>query len=216
MFPTPIVVVESVAPSITVISSSEVFGSGKVLPMSEDHPRHPTTPYGASKCAGDFYVQAYNLCMGLKSIIIRPFNVYGPRMRMDGYSNVIYKFVMRLIENNPPIIHGTGKQTRDLTYVTDMADGIYIASRDDGLIGHSINIGSGEQTSVITIARMCNQLFDKDMDYLLFDKERFPNDVEIHECDTSRMKERYGWETKIELEDGLKKTIEWMVKNYVI
>ena len=195
------------------ISSSEVFGTKlSKNGMNENHPRRPTTPYGASKCAADYYVQAYHLSMGLKSIIIRPFNTYGPRMRMDGYCNVIYAFVKRLIEDKPPIIHGNGRQTRDLTYVSDIVNGIYLASFDDGLIGHSINIGSGEQISIFQIARLCNKYFDKNDTDIEFNDERFPNDVSAHECDYSRMNKRYRWYPTISFKNGLDKTIKWIVE----
>ncbi len=194
------------------ISSSEVFGTAVEIPQNEKHPRHPTTPYGASKCAGDYYVQSYALCMKLKSTVVRPFNFYGPRMRMDTYCNVIYAFVKRLLEGESPIIHGNGEQTRDLTFVSDIVDGIYLASIDEKLIGHSINIGSGKQTTILEVAKLCNKYFKNK--HIIFENERFSNDVMVHQCDNSRMLKRYGWEPKIDFEEGLRITIQWIIGQY--
>lgn len=198
------------------ISSSEVYGTCKKSPMSENHELNPTTPYGASKAAADLYIKAYYLFAGIRSSIIRPFNAYGPRMRTDSYCNVIYAFAKRLLNGLPPIIEGDtfGLQTRDMTYVTDTAEGIWLASEDDGLLGHMINVGSGKETKIVEIAKQCNKFFGEKVDRLVFAPARFPNDVSKHIADISRMKERFDWQPKIKFEDGIKKTLTWIQEEY--
>jgi UDP-glucose 4-epimerase len=93
------------------ISSSEVYGTAKDIPMSEDHPLEPTTVYGASKLAGELYTLAYYRTYGLQSMIIRPFNTYGPRSHFEGlYGEVIPKFILRVFSDMPPLIFGNGTQ----------------------------------------------------------------------------------------------------------
>ena len=142
------------------ISSSEVYGTAVRVPMDENHPCEPMTVYGASKLAGEVYSLAYNRTYGLNAIVVRPFNTYGPREHFEGaYGEVIPKFVLRVLNNEPPVIFGDGTQTRDFTYVTDTVMGIIMASGCDAMIGQTVNIASGNETSVNTQSMNCLVLF---------------------------------------------------------
>ena len=130
------------------VSSSEAFGSAKTVPMSEDHPRDPTTIYGASKLAGEHYTMAFHRTYGLETIIARPFNTYGPRAHFEGaYGELIPKSVVRILSGRPPLVFGDGEQTRDFTYVEDTVRGILLAG-DSDLVGESVNIARGEEVTV--------------------------------------------------------------------
>jgi UDP-glucose 4-epimerase len=144
------------------ISSSEVYGTALRVPMDENHPCEPMTVYGASKLAGEVYSLAYNRTYGLNSIVVRPFNTYGPREHFEGaYGEVIPKFVLRVLNNEPPVIFGDGTQTRDFTYVTDTVMGIIMASECNHMIGQAVNIGSGRETNVNTLSDIILQKLNK-------------------------------------------------------
>src|SRR5215467_13310008 len=109
------------------VSSSEAYGTALSLPMKEDHPLLPHTIYAGSKAASELYVRGFHKTEGLEMVIVRPFNSYGEYMRDDTYAAAIPNFFNRISRGLPPIIHGTGKQTRDFTYVGDSCTGIMLA-----------------------------------------------------------------------------------------
>jgi UDP-glucose 4-epimerase len=193
------------------VSSSEVYGSAKYLPMDENHPLWPTTPYAASKAAGEFYVWSFYDTWNLPAIIIRPFNTYGPRCRIDRYCAVIPSFVKRLLLNQPLIVYGDGNQTRDFTYVSDTVEGILRAAECDELVGGTINIARGEEVSVKKIAEIVLSLMEMNGKRALdpiFEKER-PGDVRRHLADISKARKLLGFEPKVSIIDGIKSYVEW-------
>ena len=131
------------------VSSSEVYGTANYVPMDENHPLNPETIYGASKLAGEMYAFSYFRTYRFPSVVIRPFNTYGLRSHFEGpYGEVIPRFVIRALNNLPPIVFGDGKQTRDFTYVTDTVDGIVSASQNDKLVGEVVNIAYGKERRI--------------------------------------------------------------------
>jgi nucleoside-diphosphate-sugar epimerase len=146
-------------------------------------------------------------------MVVRPFNSYGPRMRTDGYCIVIYAFFKRLMEGKDPLIFGDGKQTRDFTYINDTSQGIADAMFCDDLIGHIVHIASGKETTILDIARICNKLFDRNPDEITFEKPR-QGDVQRHWADISRAKRLFNYEPKIDINEGIKRTFEWLKGNY--
>jgi UDP-glucose 4-epimerase len=195
------------------ISSSEAYGSALQVPQQENHPMNPTTPYGASKAAADVYVKSYHICYEIPTIIVRPFNCYGPRMRVDKYCAVIYAYFKRIKEGKDPIVFGDGKQTRDFTFVTDTSNGIVDAMLCDVLIGHIVHVASGIEISILEIARICNELLDREPDKIQFDPPR-QGDVRRHLADISRAKRLFNYEPKINIREGIKRTFEWLKENY--
>ncbi|MDE2589386.1 MAG: NAD-dependent epimerase/dehydratase family protein, partial [Patescibacteria group bacterium] len=131
------------------VSSSEAYGSALSLPMKEEHPLFPHTIYAGSKAASELYVRGFQKSEGLKMVIIRPFNAYGEYMRDDTYAAAIPNFYRRIIKNLPPIIHGTGKQTRDFTYAGDTCNGIMLADQTENAVGDTFNIGQGKEINII-------------------------------------------------------------------
>ena len=112
------------------VSSSEVYGTGKRVPMDEDHRTYPMTVYGASKLAGECYARAFHETYGFATVVVRPFNAFGPRCHHEGDSGeVIPKFMLRSMAGKPMIVFGDGTQTRDFTYVEDTARGIIWPAR---------------------------------------------------------------------------------------
>jgi len=193
------------------VSSSEAYGSALRVPMGEGHPLNPTTVYGASKAAGEFYALAYWRTYGLPSVVVRPFNTYGPREHSEGNSaEVIPKFVMRAVAGLQPVIFGTGHQTRDFTWVEDSARGIIMAAECDELVGDCVNIARGQEVSII---RVCNLVLEKlgrrDLKLLYFEDGR-PGDVKRHYADISKAQRLLGFSPTVDIDLGIDRYIQWV------
>jgi UDP-glucose 4-epimerase len=144
------------------VSSSEVYGTARLVPMKEDHPTDPHTVYGASKLAGECYARAFERCYGFPSVVVRPFNSYGPRSHFEGDSGeVLPRFVLRGLAGQSLIIFGDGTQTRDLTHVYDTASAIAHAGVADGAIGKTLNVGSGSEISIRDLAETVRRVVGK-------------------------------------------------------
>ena len=132
-------------------SSAAIFGDNESK-ITESSPTAPTTVYGSSKLTGEQYCRIYSELFGITTIILRPFNIYGPRQN-DTYAGVITKFLTRLSKNKPPIIFGTGKQTRDFIHVHDVARAFFLALRYNKTKFDVFNLGTGKSTPINTLAR---------------------------------------------------------------
>jgi len=195
------------------VSSSEAYGSAKFVPMKESHPFLPSTIYASSKAASELYVKGFEKTDGLKAVIVRPFNSYGPFMRDDDYAAALPKFSNRLKNGKAPIIFGTGKQTRDFTYVEDTANGIILASENKNAIGDVFNIGQGEELSIKKMAKIMikqfGQITNNELSIEpLFQKER-KGDVKRHLADISHAKKILNYKPKTNFEVGIRKYLEW-------
>jgi UDP-glucose 4-epimerase len=191
------------------VSSSEVFGTGIRVPMAEDHPFDPTTVYGASKLAGELYTTAFHHTYGLSTVIVRPFNTYGPRSHFEGaYGELIPKFVVRVLNGRRPIIFGDGEQTRDFTHVSDTVNGIIRASECEALTGKSVNVARGEEVTVNAIGdlvlRACGRT-----DLVPEHGPERPADVRRHYGDISRARALLGFEPAVAIADGIAKYVAW-------
>lgn len=197
------------------ISSSEVYGTAIYVPMNESHPCGPTTVYGASKLAGELYTLAYHRTYGFKSILVRPFNTYGPREHFQGvYGEVIPRFVLRILRDIPPIIFGDGTQTRDFTYVSDTVKGIIMASECDDMIGETVNIARGEEVSIQELSFIIMKKLGGKTLKPVYEKKR-PGDVMRHYADISKAKKLFGYSPEIDIEEGISLYIDWFIsKNY--
>lgn len=190
------------------VSSSEAYGTAQKVPMSETHPMEPTTIYGASKLAGEYYVKAFNRTYGLKVIIVRPFNTYGPREHFEGpYGEVIPKFVVRILNGKRPLIFGDGTQTRDFTYVSDTVNGIISASKLGGN-GEVINIACGKEVTINNIARYVLDELKSNLKPK-YCKPR-PGDVLRHYADVSKAKKLLNFKPKINIRKGIKLYLKWL------
>jgi UDP-glucose 4-epimerase len=193
------------------ISSSEVYGTAKTSPMSENHTLEPTTPYGASKLAGEAYARSYFLSFGLPAIVVRPFNSYGPREHSEGPSGeVIPRFVLRVMDGKPPIIFGDGKQTRDFTYVNDIVQGMILAGESEKLIGDTVNIAAGKEVSINEIAHIILKMLKVENKISPVYMGARPGDVRRHFADISKARDILGFQAPTGIESGLQKYIEWI------
>ena len=191
-------------------SSSEVFGTAHYIPMDENHPLLPETPYAASKVAQDMYTFSFGRTFGLPWTTVRPFNMYGPNSHWQGYrGELIPKMIVRAMNKNPLVIFGEGNQTRDFIYVEDAAKGIFDVASNKSCLNNSINICTGKETSIRKIAEtICNE-FSLDPDIYIQKQEPRPGDVMRHLGDNSKFKNLTGYLPKTSIEEGISKTINW-------
>jgi len=191
------------------ISSSEAYGTAIYThkPMDENHPTFPTTPYAASKLACDHIVLSYCKTFGVDTAIVRPFNAYGPRQNEKSYAGVVPITIHRILSGESPIIDGDGLQTRDYTYVEDIAEVIPKFYETPSTRGRAINIASGREISIKKLIHLIMNLMDYSGDVIYADPR--PGDVRRHLGDISLAKELIGYSPKTNYKTGLKRTIEW-------
>ena len=193
-------------------SSSEAYGTAEYAPMDEKHPLNPTTPYGASKAACDLIIQSYYRAFGIDTVVVRPFNNYGPRQNERAYAGVIPTMVRIILEGKAPVIFGDGSQTRDYIYVGDTAKAMIDIYKEPNTRGKIINVGSGGEISITELAKqICNHTgYKKDILY----REPRTADVRRLLADTSLAKALIGFKPEVGIEEGLKNTVEWYVEYF--
>jgi len=188
-------------------SSSEVYGTALRVPMDEDHPLLPKTPYAASKAASDHLALSYESTFGLDVRVLRPFNNYGPRQNDGSYAAVIPIVLQRALTGEPIEIHGTGDQTRDFIFVRDTAEAAVRAYACPECKGRAVNVASGEETSVNEIVRELTRRIGSDSPIRTLPPR--PGDVQRH-CGGIRLAEELlGFAPATALRDGLIETVEW-------
>jgi UDP-glucose 4-epimerase len=193
------------------VSSSEVYGGAHYVPVDEDHPLNPTNVYGASKAAGEMYALATWRTHGLPAMVVRFFNVYGPREHCEGIpAEVIPRFVLRVLAGQPPIIFGNGEQTRDYTWVDDSVAGLIAATKCDALVGDIVHLGRGQETSVNTLAQLVLQkLGREDLEPIYLGSDR-PGDVPRLRANTAKARNLFGFDPQVSVEEGLDRFIAWV------
>jgi UDP-glucose 4-epimerase len=191
-------------------SSSEVYGTANSIPMNEEHPLHPETPYASAKVAQDMYVYSYGRTYGLPWTTIRPFNMYGPNSHWQGHrGELIPKMIVRAMNQAPLILFGDGSQTRDFTYVRDAAKAVVAVAAEPASRNTSINFCSASETSIRQIAELICSFFDLDPKRFIHQQPPRPGDVQRHFGDNSKFKKMVGFAPETSLSEGLRHTIAW-------
>ncbi len=190
-------------------SSSEVYGTAVEVPMVEEHITYPCTVYGASKLAGETYTRAYYRTYGMNTVIIRPFNTYGPRSHHEGDAGeLIPKSIVRAFNDQPILVFGDGSQTRDFTYVEDTAQGFIVLAKQNNCFGETFNIGNDFEVSIKEVGERIVQLVPGTKSELKCIDGR-PGDVLRLFANSKRFRKMTGWQPKTSFEEGLQKTVEW-------
>ncbi|HEY75765.1 MAG TPA: SDR family oxidoreductase [Thermoflexia bacterium] len=183
-------------------SSAAVYGDHDDLPLREDLPPRPLSPYAASKVAGEALCRAYYASYALPTVVLRFFNVYGPRQDPHSpYSGVISIFVDRMRRGLPPVVYGDGRQTRDFVYVADVVEAVLRAAEREEAVGEVFNVAGGRQTSVLELIQVLNCLLNTRLEPS-FALPRV-GEVRYSQADVRRAREKLGWEVRIELQRGL-------------
>lgn len=193
------------------VSTCEVYGQAKTRKMNEDHPLNPHSPYAAAKVGADRLVYSYYVTYDIPAIILRPFNIYGPKQHLE---KAIPRFITSAILKEPLTVHGNGKPERDYMYVDDLSRVIDLLMHAPlGKVkGGVFNVGSGQAISILDIARLVAKYMKIPRSQIKFVKDR-PGQVSTFACDFSKFKKLFGWTPKKGFEEGLKETIEWYKNN---
>lgn len=187
-------------------SSAGIFGELKTIPIREDHPVEPDTPYGAGKLGAEKHCLAYAKLYPLECICLRYFNVYGVNQRYDAYGNVIPKFAYRMLRGEPLTIFGDGEQTRDFVNVRDVAQGNYRAGMNRGVSG-AFNIASGTR---VTINRLVELMIEASgIRPTVEHGSPRAGDVRHSLADVSAANKAFGFTPEVTLEVGLKEYMDW-------
>jgi len=193
-------------------SSSEIYGEASIIPTPEDYygyvnPNGIRSCYDEGKRFSEALIMAYYREYGLDVRIQRPFNVYGPRIREDGqYGRVIPRFIAQALKNEPLTVHGDGMQTRAFLYITDWLEATwkFLTGKYKGEI---INIGSDKEIAIIDLAKKIILLTGSNSDIVFLPRRQ--DDPTRRAADIRKAKKLLNWEQKIDLDEGLKKTIDW-------
>ena len=205
------VIREKKAKRFVHISSSEIYGTARYIPMDESHHTTPQSTYAVSKLAGERVVFTMHKEHNLPAVIIRPFNSFGPNITQP----YIIPEIIRQMMKGDVIKLGNLNAKRDLTYVTDTARGIILSLVKEGIVGEVINIGSQRSYSIKELVSLISEIMGKEIS-LEVDPLRFrPYDVDTLICDYGRATKLLGWEPEITVKEGLEKTIEWIKKEGV-
>lgn len=195
-------------------SSCAVYGEPRYLPVDEEHPASPISPYATSKLASEHYLRVFHEAYGLRTVVLRLFNVYGPRQGLNGEGGVIPEFMECLRRGLPLTIYDDGLQTRDFVHVCDVVDAFVLSLEQANAVGEVFNVGSGESTSVGDLAQTVLSLADHDSG-LVYEESR-SGDIK-HSCASiEKAKKMLGYVPKIAVQEGLKTLIQKRTENLIV
>jgi nucleoside-diphosphate-sugar epimerase len=193
--------------------SSSAYGDTTELPKREDMPCRPRSPYAVAKLSGEHYAQVFPRLFGLETVVLRYFNIFGPRQDPGSpYSAAIPLFAAAALRGKPPTINGDGGQTRDFTYVDNAVAANFLAcsAPADGVVGEVFNVACGSRVSIMELWQQIRSVVGSDVE-----PNRAPpraGDVRDSMADLSKIRERLGYEVRVGLEEGLRRTVDWLRK----
>ena len=192
-------------------STSEVYGSAQYVPIDENHPLQPQSPYSASKIGADAMALSHYNSFDLPLTIARPFNTYGPRQSARA---VIPTIITQIASGIKEIKLGDITPTRDFNYVEDTCRGLILLAECPESLGETVNIGSNFEISIAETLELIKELMNSDVNFISDQQRVRPDSSEVNRlwCDNSKIKLLTGFEPKISLKEGLKKTIDWVSK----
>lgn len=193
-------------------STSETYGTAITAPISEEHPLQPQSPYSASKIGGDMMALSFHHAFELPVAVARPFNTYGPRQSTRA---VIPTILSQLHKGAKQIELGSTTPTRDFNYVEDTVAGFLAVAASDRAIGEVVNIGSGREISIGDLVQLLIEITGSPAEIVTDEARLRPAGSEVERllCDNSRAKEWTGWQPEVSLEEGLRRTSDWVRDN---
>lgn len=192
-------------------STSEVYGTAKYVPIDEQHPLQPQSPYSATKIAADAMAMSFYNSFDLPITIARPFNTYGPRQSARA---IIPTIITQIAAGKKEIKLGDISPTRDFNYVEDCCRAFIMLAESEKAIGETINIGSNSEISIGDTLNMIKELMSSDITFINDQQRNRPEKSEVYRlwCDNKKINELVGYKPQINIQDGLKKTIDWITK----
>jgi NAD dependent epimerase/dehydratase len=190
-------------------STSETYGTAITVPISEDHPLQPQSPYSASKIGADMMALSFGASFELPVAVVRPFNTYGPRQSARA---VIPTILGQLHAGTTQIKLGSTTPTRDFNYVDDTVRGFLAVARSDRALGEVVNVGSGREIAIGDLFRLLIEVSGVDAELVVDESRVRPAGSEVERllCDNTRAREWCGWEPQVPLEEGLRRTSDWI------
>jgi dTDP-glucose 4,6-dehydratase len=188
------------------VSSSEVYGSALTERMDEEHPLLPRSPYASAKCGADRLVHSYWCTYEIPSVIVRPFNNYGPYQHLE---KVVPRFITSCILGEPLTVHGDGSAARDFIFVLDHAQALdlLIHAPREQVRGEVFNLGTGRHVTILELATLVRERMKAEVP-IEFVGDR-PGQVFRHTCNADKIERALGWRPRVGLEEGLDMTIRW-------
>lgn len=186
---------------VILASSAAIYGRPEAIPIDEDHPTRPSSPYGLQKLGLDHYARMYHDLYGLETVALRYFNAYGPRQTGGDYAGVITAFREQAAAGGPLTIEGDGTQTRDFVHVDDVVRANLRAATAEAAVGRAINIGTGEETPIRELAETVVDLADTRPEVTHVDPR--PGDIDRSVADVSRARDLLDFRAEVSLRDGL-------------
>jgi len=185
---------------VVVASSAAVYGHPERVPIAEDAPKTPASPYGIDKLAVDHYTRRYHDLYGLETVALRYFNVYGPRQGAGDYSGVIEAFLEQAEAGGPITVHGDGTQTRDFVHVDDVVDANLLAATTEH-VGEAFNVATGAETSILDLAETIRVITDANVEITHTDPRE--GDIDRSCADLTQTGDQLGFDPDVDLESGL-------------
>lgn len=190
-------------------ASSSAYGDQPILPKVETMRPDPLSPYAVAKITGEFYCRSFNNVYGLETMSLRYFNVFGPRQNPASmYSGVISRFVDALMTDTAPIIYGDGEHSRDFTYIDNVVNANIKAMTAVKGIGETLNVANGDRITLNELLSVLKKITGK-QDVQADHQEPRKGDVRDSQADNTRAVEWLGYQQKVGLEEGLRRTIDW-------
>ncbi len=190
-------------------ASSSAYGDQKILPKVETMRPQPLSPYAAAKLMGEHYCSVFSHVYGLETMSLRYFNVFGPRQNPSSmYSGVISRFIDALMSGKAPVIYGDGGQSRDFTYVANVVDANIRAAQTDKGIGQAVNTANGEKITLLELLEVLKKITGNESAEPKFETVR-DGDVRHSQADNSLARELFDYKKLVDLEEGLRRTIDW-------
>lgn len=192
-------------------STSEVYGTAQYVPIDENHPLQPQSPYSASKIGADAMAMSFFNAFDLPVTIARPFNTYGPRQSARA---VIPTIITQIADGAKEIKLGDVTPTRDFNYVSDTCRGFIALAESDKAVGETVNIGSNFEISVIDTLTMIKDIMGSDVEFVLDAQRQRPDKSEVFRlwCDNTKIHELTGFKPDLTIREGLQKTVDWFTQ----